>query len=109
VSDNLFVNLALASIVIHEMNAVRCKEWRIFPGLSLLNDRSGFIVFLLAHIPIFGLLFNALISGHNVSSLIIYLEIFFIIHFFLHLLFLRNPKNEFKDWISWTFITALQS
>ncbi|MFM9839711.1 MAG: DUF6713 family protein [Cyclobacteriaceae bacterium] len=39
-THNLFFLLALTFILLHEMDAVRCKEWRIFPGLSLLNDSS---------------------------------------------------------------------
>jgi Family of unknown function (DUF6713) len=103
-TENLLFNLGLAFILIHEMDAVRCKEWRIFPGLNLLNDRYGAIIFLLAHIPLLSLLFIGLDKKQNNDNLIFYLEIFFIIHLIIHLLYLKNSKNEFKDFVSWTFI-----
>ncbi|MFD2569233.1 DUF6713 family protein [Spirosoma soli] len=37
--DEIFFYLGLAFLTTHELDAVRCREWRIFPGLSLLNDR----------------------------------------------------------------------
>lgn len=96
--------LALSLLFIHEMDAVRCKEWRIFPLLSLLNDKVGFQVFMLAHIPLFSLLLWGLIGSQDNSSWIHGLNIFFILHLFAHLLFLKHPKNEFKDWMSWLWI-----
>lgn len=102
--NRLFFLAGTALILIHEMDAIRCKEWRIFPGLSLLDDKTGMIIFVFAHIPLlYGLLYEIQITG---EKFIFGFDIFLIIHFFLHLLFLRNTKNEFKDWISWTFITG---
>lgn len=88
------------------MDAIRCKEWRIFPGLSMLNDELGFKIFMIAHIPLFALLFGGLIGQENKEMLIEGLNIFFIIHFGLHLLLLLHKKNEFKDWISWSIISG---
>lgn len=84
------------------MDAIRCKEWRIFPGLSFLKDKFGLIVFVFLHIPLFYWLFLEL--QMNREKFRIGFDYFLIIHFILHLLFLRHPKNEFKDWISWIII-----
>jgi len=100
-----FFYSGLSLMMIHEMDAIRCREWRIFPGLSFLDDKSGFIIFLLAHFPLFFLLFYGLQSINN-EGLIKGLDYFFIIHFGLHLLFLMHKRNEFKDWISWPIITG---
>jgi hypothetical protein len=102
---NLFFHLALTFILLHEMDAVRCKEWQIFPGLSLLNDFWGYRIFMLAHIPLFYFLFWQLAQPNN-ESFIKGLDIFFIIHVGLHLLFLMHKKNEFKDWMSWIIISG---
>ena len=88
------------------MDAIRCREWRIFPGLSLLNDSWGFKLFMLIHIPLFALLFWGLMGHDDNGNLISGLNIFFIIHFGLHLLFLKHKKNEFKDRISWLLISG---
>jgi hypothetical protein len=99
-----FFLLGTALILIHEMDAIRCKEWRIFPGLSFLNDRVGMIVFVFLHIPLFyWVLFELQYGNEQFRN---GFDIFLIIHFFLHLLFLLHKKNEFKDWVSWTIIAG---
>src|SRR5687768_1154032 len=88
----------------HEMDAIRCREWRIFPGLNLLDEHWGFTIFILAHLPLFFFLFRGLYGQSNNEPLIFGLNIFFIVHVGLHLLFLRHKNNEFKDWMSWSII-----
>lgn len=100
-----FFYFGISFILLHEMDAVRCKEWRIFPGLSLLNENLGFKLFMIAHVPLFFFLFWGLLQPVN-EKLIFGLNIFFIIHLVLHILFLKHKKNEFKDWISWAIITG---
>lgn len=90
----------------HEMDAIRCKEWRIFPGLSLLNDKVGFTLFVFLHIPIFFFLYWHLTHSQDLVAFILGFNIFMLIHLGLHILFLKHIKNEFKDWISWTIITG---
>jgi hypothetical protein len=87
----------------HEMDAIRCKEWRIFPGMSFLTDNMGFKVFMFAHVPLYYYIFRSL-DGENKESFIYGFSIFLVIHLVLHLLFLMHKKNEFKDWVSWTII-----
>ena len=103
--QHLFFYLAISFILMHEMDAIRCKEWRIFPLLSMLNDDLGFKVFMLAHIPLFTFVFMGLNQANN-TQFIKGLNIFFIVHLGLHLLFLFHKKNEFKDWISWSIISG---
>lgn len=100
--NNIVFFIGISFILLHEMDAVRCHEWRIFPGLSLLNDQSGFVLFMLAHVP----LFTWLIYCVGNPSFRNGFDIFLLIHLGLHLVFLKHPKNEFKDWISWTIISG---
>lgn len=104
--DHLFFYLGLSLLLVHEMDAVRCKEWRIFPGLSLLNDKMGYLVFTIAHIPLFFWLVVSLSDG-SIEKMITGWDYFFIAHLGLHLLFLKHTKNEFKDWISWIIISGI--
>ena len=103
-AGHIFFYLGLSLLIIHEMDAIRCKEWRIFPGLSMLNDSWGYKIFLFAHIPLFLLLFIGLSGPGTNEPLINGLDIFFMVHVGLHILFLTHKRNEFKDWISWTII-----
>ena len=101
-----FFYLAASFMLLHEMDAVRCREWRIFPGLSLLEDEVGFRVFMLAHLPLYGLLFWVMMGQSTTSGAIRGLDLFFVVHLVLHLLYLKHPKNEFKDTLSWVLIAG---
>lgn len=105
-ADHFFFHLGLAFLSMHEMDAIRCKEWRIFPGLSMLSDKTGHIVFLFAHLPLFYFVYWQLTHGPDIEAFIQGFNIFMIVHLGLHTLFLRHEKNEFTDWISWTIILA---
>lgn len=100
--NNIVFFIGISFILLHEMDAIRCHEWRIFPGLSLLNAQLGFVLFMLAHVP----LFTWLIYFVGNPSFRKGFDIFLLIHLGLHLVFLKHPKNEFKDWISWTIISG---
>ena len=76
-TGHAFFYLGLSLMRIHEMDVVRCKEWRIFPGLSQLNDKVGLTVFTFAHVPLFFVLFY-LLTKQGSESLIIGLNYFFI-------------------------------
>lgn len=102
--EHLFFYLGFSFILMHEMDAIRCKEWRIFPGISTLKEHSGFVVFMLAHIPLYLLLVWGLIASGNTAGVIRGLDLFFIIHMGLHVVFLLHEKNEFKDFLSWFII-----
>lgn len=104
-TEHGFFYLAVTFMLLHEMDAVRCREWRIFPGLSLLRDEVGFRVFMLAHLPLYGLFFSV-VTGQATSGVIRGLDLFFVVHLGLHLLYLKHPKNEFKDTLSWVFIAG---
>ena len=96
--------LGLSLLTMHEMDAIRCREWRIFPGLSLLNDKLGHIVFVFLHIPLFLFVFWQLKHSQDLEAFIKGVDIFMIVHVGLHIVFLKHKNNEFKDWISWTII-----
>jgi hypothetical protein len=98
--------LALSFIFLHEMDAIRCKEWRIFPILKSLPDKLGMQLFILLHIPIFIWLFYELsdISFITFNNFRRNLDVFLIIHVFMHLVVLNTKENQFKDWLSWLLI-----
>ena len=98
--------VGLALILVHELDAMRCHEWRIFPGLSMLPDRIGRMLFILLHIPLFVFLLVSLTAPVPGRAFIAGLDIFLVVHLGLHLLFLLHPKNEFKDVWSWSIIAG---
>ncbi|MBK7304424.1 MAG: hypothetical protein IPN15_00685 [Saprospiraceae bacterium] len=103
-TGHILFYLGLSLLTMHEMDAIRCREWRIFPGLSMLSDKLGHIIFVFAHIPLFFFIFWQLTHSQDIEAFIKGFNIFMIVHLGLHILFLKHKNNEFKDWISWTII-----
>ena len=111
VSD-LFFFLGLSLLLAHELDAIRCHEWRVLPLTAFLPDSIGYVVFTAAHIPLYMLLFWVL--GEEVSSVtrtrvVIGLDLFFVVHLWLHVAFRKHPAYEFTSIFSWVLIigTAL--
>lgn len=100
-----FFFIGLSLVLIHEMDAITCSEWRILPGLSMLGEKAGYLVFVALHAPLYFFILANLHTANALNvGLIRGLSIFFIAHFFAHLLLLRHPKNQFKSTLSWTII-----
>ena len=104
-SEAPLFHAGLSLVLAHELDAVRCHEWRIFPGLSLLPDQWGLRLFILLHVPLLYLLLGSL-SGGSGGTWLAALDLFFVLPLCLHLLFLRHPRNEFRDALSWTLIVG---
>lgn len=104
--QHFFFFTGLAFMLTHEMDAIRCEEWTIFPGLSRLEPSVGYIVFTALHVPLYLLLFWGLFaSGNGLNEALIKgMDIFFMVHVLLHLLMYRHPKNKFKSVLSWSII-----
>jgi hypothetical protein len=105
--SNFFFFVGLALILVHEMDAITCSEWRIFPGLSVLPEKTAYLVFMVLHIPLYYLLVSNLYSANQLNTGFIRgLDIFFVVHVFAHILFLKHPKNQFKSNLSWMIISG---
>ena len=103
--EHYYFYMGLAFLLVHEMDAVRLQEWRMMPFLSRLEDETGYLIFTLLHIPLYGLLFWGLWFSESITvNLIIGLDLFFIIHLGLHLLLLKHRNNQFRNYFSWGLI-----
>jgi len=104
---NFFYLTAITLLLVHEMDAVHRKEWTIFPGLSHLSDKTGYLVFTVAHIPLVFLVLAGLTGGGIFQPAIrIGLDLFCLAHIELHVLFHSHPKNEFGSRFSQILILA---
>jgi len=100
--QQLAFTMAVAFIFTHELYAVKRHEWRIMPLLNRISDKTGFTVFVLGHIPIFGLLVWVILlpRDETTNPLQIAISAFCIIHVLLHKLYQNHPANEFNNPLS---------
>jgi len=88
------INLSL--FLLHEMDAIRRSEWRLFIILKDMDDSKAYKVFTFIHFFLYIIILSLLFS-HYQTVLFWILDLFFIIHAVLHLIFERHPRNEFKN------------
>lgn len=94
--ENIFFYFGLAALLVHELDAIKRKEWRMFPGLSKLKDETGYNVFTGLHLPLYFLVFWLLQKPETSSTIILILDAFFIVHLLLHIILRNAPKNNFS-------------
>ncbi|MFJ7666376.1 DUF6713 family protein [Lysinibacillus sp. NPDC097195] len=93
----------LSLFLLHEMDAIRRSEWRLFIVLKDLEDSKAYKIFTFIHLFLYVIIFSFLFSQYQ-TALFLVLDIFFIIHAGLHFLFERHPRNEFKNLFSRSII-----
>ena len=102
-----FTLLGFCLLLVHEMDAIRCREWRVFPVTSKMGDEAGYVAFAAIHVPLYALLLWGLFGGDGVNrGLLVGLDAFFIVHVGLHLLFINHPEYRFSSAFSWTLIVG---
>ena len=84
VPDHFFFILGFCFLLVHEMDAIRAKEWKIFPVLSKMGDDAGYVAFTALHVSIYAALLWGICGNEDTSrGLIFGLDLFFIVHVFL--------------------------
>ncbi len=99
---DLIFYLGLSFLFAHELDAIKQHEWRIFPGLSNLEDNLSYQLFVALHIPLFVLILWLLCHPSEQIHFWFQLSIdgFLIIHLGLHHFFKSHDKYEFTQQFS---------
>ena len=98
--NSYFFYAGLVLLSVHELDAVRCHEWRILPVLRSLDDQTGYTLFTLLHVPIYYWIFRQLTFGNDSAAFRLGFDAFCIIHVGLHYLLRHHRHYEFTDWLS---------
>jgi hypothetical protein len=105
----LIVVLSLAGVLfllMHEFDAFRKGEWKMFGFLGKYSDELQSAIFLTAHVPFIIFLFYYLFRVLFFKSIIMWMivNIVLILHFLLHILAIRWKSNVFHSIYSFLFI-----
>lgn len=90
--------LGIALLAVHELDAIRHHEWRLFFFLRPFSDTTAYQIFTLLHIPLFFIFMWRL--AYPTLRFEIAVDIFLIVHAGLHYLFRNHPNYEFRGWVS---------
>jgi hypothetical protein len=104
--DRPFFLVSFSTLLVHEMDAVREREWRVLFPFNLINDEeSAHIVFTGAHVPVTAALLLALtLPSSTADRVATGLSLFSIGHAAAHGLFRWKDWGGFKSLFSKTLI-----
>jgi hypothetical protein len=109
VRDHTYFVLGFCFLLVHDMDAIKLKEWKIFPVLSRM-DEAGYVAFTVLHVPIYALLLWGLYGEGGINlALVVGLDAFFVVHVFLHLIFYDHPENRLRSVFSYALIFGAAS
>ncbi len=88
------VNLSL--LFVHEMDAVKNREWRMFIILKNMEDEKAGRIFQVLHIPLYAAVLLLLLSPAR-QVMFYVLDIFLILHAGIHFCFRHYENNAFTS------------
>jgi len=93
-------------LLMHELDAVYRKEWRMFKFMSNLKEKTQCQIFLYLHFPLFAFLIYYLITVFNFNNISLWIIInsLSVIHFIIHLYARKWKSNVFQSGTSFLFI-----
>jgi hypothetical protein len=91
--------LNFSLLLLHEMDAIRAKEWRMFIILKDMREESAYIVFSLVHLPLYFWMIHTISQTVAGGYVIPYLalDIFLIFHTVIHFCFRKKAANGFTS------------
>ncbi|MGG1638707.1 DUF6713 family protein [Paenibacillus sp. NRS-1760] len=96
----------LSLFLLHEMDAIRRSEWKLFFVLQDMDDAKAYKVFTLIHLPLYTIILALLFSQYQTNTFWV-IDIFLMIHAILHLFFEKHSRNEFKNTFSRLIIYSM--
>jgi len=108
-SAELLFTINLLLFVVHEFDALRCREWRMIYGFQSLSDDSVRRIFSILHIPLFSVVMWLLNQPdeHLRYWFMVVFDAFLVMHLGLHIVFAYHPENRFTSWFSKAVIALM--
>ncbi|MDR2884230.1 MAG: hypothetical protein LBV09_03895 [Deferribacteraceae bacterium] len=97
--EALLFSVIIALLMVHGMDAVRAKEWKMFLILKDMQEERGYKLFTILHFIIYIVIFYAILRESYAIKVII--DVFLLFHALLHYSFRRHLHgNGFKTLFS---------
>lgn len=104
----LFI-VIISLLLIHEMDAIRTKEWKMFIILKDISNELAYKIFTFVHLPLYFIAIFVMVQGGVSANAILYfvIDFFLIGHSIIHFCFRKKPNNGFTSTFSKTIIYSL--
>ncbi|HNX23736.1 MAG TPA: hypothetical protein PKG60_06780 [Spirochaetota bacterium] len=89
----LWINISF--FILHEMDAIKTREWKMMIFINRLNDKTGHLVFTSSHFFLFIIIFY--LMDQYFMVLFFAVSILLIIHQFMHIIFRRHAENRMNN------------
>lgn len=101
-ANELAFSLGIGSLFTHELDAIPNHEWRVLPLVRALPDEHAMLLFIAAHVPLFGVLVGFVSSPNpNVRTVSrLGVSAFLVLHGALHALSSGGSSHEFSSTLS---------
>jgi hypothetical protein len=107
-TGDLLFAAGISALLLHELDAVDKKEWRLLFVLRRLPDEVALRWFILLHLPLFPALFALVAASETPAILSIQggVDLFLIVHAALHERLAHRGErafaNSFSRWLIWS-------
>lgn len=101
------VNLGL--LYLHQLDATRRKEWKMFIILKDMPEEKAYVVFSLLQLPLLCLILFMFLQPVIYVHIVLYvlLDVFYVLHCVVHYVFKKHKNNRFDSRYSKLLINAM--
>ena len=101
--------LNFSLLLLHEMDAIRAKEWKMFLILKDMSEQAGYVAFALIHLPLYFWVIFTISQVWSGGYALVYLltDLFLIFHTGIHFFFRKHAANGFSGAYSNILIYAM--
>ena len=106
--EQLTFLITLSLLLVHEMDAIQAKEWKMFIILKDMTDETACNVFIGFHFPLYFCALYALLSGGTAGYVLkIIIDVFLLGHALIHFAFRKHSGNGFHTLFSKIIIYSM--
>ncbi len=107
--EQIIFSVIISLLLIHEMDAIRTKEWKMFVILKDMPEETAYRIFALIHLPLYFVVFYVIYCGGATANYVlkIIIDIFLLGHAVIHYGFRKHHNNGFISQFSKIIIYSM--
>ena len=91
----IFMWINISFFILHEMDAVYVREWKMIKFMNRWSDNTGHIIFTASHFFLFMIIFY--LAEYHLYIIFPVFSVLLILHQFIHILFRKHFENRMNN------------